>query len=93
MTNSKVCELINENNFKSMLTNELYALIDEELAKGDEMDCELIDELVLAIESLEQNEDENKGIIFPVIFGDASGFSKRVINKVNNRNRLMHVGL
>ena len=91
MTNSKVCELIDENNFKSMLTNELYALIDEELAKGDEMDCELIDELVLAIESLEQNEDENKGIIFPVIFGDASGFSKRVINKVNNRNRLMQL--
>ena len=91
MTNSKVCELINENNFKSMLTNELYALIDEELAKGDEMDCELIDELVLAIESLEQIEDENKGIIFPIIFGDASGFSKRVINKVNNRNRLMQL--
>ena len=91
MTNSKVCELINENNFKSMLTNELYALIDEELAKGDEMDCELIDELVLAIESLEQNEDEKSGIIFPIIFGDASGFSKRVINKVNNRNRLMQL--
>lgn len=91
MTNSKVCELINENNFKSVLTNELYALIDEELAKGDEMDCELIDELVLAIESLEQAEDENKGIIFPVIFGDVSGFSKRVINKVNNRNRLMQL--
>lgn len=91
MTNSKICELISENNFKSMLTNELYALIDEELAKGDEMDCELIDELVLAIESLEQAEDENKGIIFPIIFGDASGFSKRVINKVNNRNRLMQL--
>lgn len=91
MTNSKVLELVNENNFKSMLTNELYALIDEELAKGDEMDCELIDELVLAIESLDQAEDENKGIIFPVIFGDASGFSKRVINKVNNRNRLMQL--
>lgn len=91
MTNSKVCELINENNFKTMLTNELYALIDEELAKGDEMDCELIDELVLAIESLEQSEDEKSGIIFPIIFGDASGFSKRVINKVNNRNRLMQL--
>lgn len=91
MTNSKVCELINENNFKTMLTNELYALIDEELAKGDEMDCELIDELVLAIESLEQNEDEKSSVIFPVIFGDASGFSKRVINKVNNRNRLMQL--
>ncbi len=91
MTNSKVCELINENNFKTMLTNELYALIDEELAKGDEMDCELIDELVLAIESLEQNEYEKSGIMFPVIFGDASGFSKRVINKVNNRNRLMQL--
>ncbi len=91
MTNSKVCELINENNFKTMLTNELYALIDEELAKGDEMDCELIDELVLAIESLEQNEDEKSSVIFPVIFGDVSGFSKRVINKVNNRNRLMQL--
>lgn len=91
MTNSKIYELINQNNFKSMLTNELYALIDEELAKGDEMDCELIDELVSAIESLEQVEDEKSGILFPVIFSDASGFSKRVINKVNNRNRLMQL--
>lgn len=91
MTSSKVCELINENNFKAMLTNELYAIIDEELAKGDEMDCELIDELVLAIETLEQTEDEKSSVIFPVIFGESSAFSKRVINKVNNRNRLMQL--
>ena len=90
MTNSKICELINENSFKEILTNELYALIDEEIAKGDKMDCKLIDELVLAIESLEQSE-ESKGIVFPIIFGDATGFSKRVINKVNNRNRIMQL--
>lgn len=91
MTNSKVYELINENNFKAILTNELYAIIDDELAKGDDMDCELIDELVLAIESLEQSENEKFGIIFPIIFSDASGFSKRVINKVNNRSRIMQL--
>ena len=91
MTNSKICELINENTFKEILTNELYALIDEEISKGDEMDCDLIDELVLAIESLDQTEDENKAIVFPIIFGDAAGFSKRVINKVNNRNRIMQL--
>ena len=42
------------------------------------------------IESLEQSE-ESKGIVFPIIFGDAAGFSKRVINKVNNRNRIMQL--
>ena len=45
MTSTRVAELINQNSFVSILKNELYALIDEELAKDTEMDCDLIDEL------------------------------------------------
>ena len=39
MTNSKIAELINEDNFKSILINELYALIDEEMLKRKYKTC------------------------------------------------------
>ena len=49
MTDTRVAELINQNNFVDILKNELYSLIDEELAKDIDMDCDLIDELVNSI--------------------------------------------
>lgn len=85
MTNTRVAELINQNNFINILKNELYSLIDEELAKDTEMDCDLIDELVNAIEILEQCEDENPAIVLPLIFADNTILSKRIKNKVNNQ--------
>lgn len=91
MTDTRIAELINENNFVSILKNELYALIDEELAKDMEMDCDLIDELVNAIESLEQCEDENPAIVLPLIFADGAILSKRIRNKVNGRKTFMRI--
>ena len=91
MTNTRVAELINQNNFVSILKNELYALIDEELAKDTEMDCDLIDELVNAIEALEQCEDENPAVILPLIFADGTILSKRIRNKVNGKKTLMRI--
>ena len=91
MTNTRVAELINQNNFVSILKNELYALIDEELAKDTEMDCDLIDELVNAIEALEQCEDENPAVVLPLIFADGTLLSKRIRNKVNGKKTLMRI--
>ena len=91
MTNTRVAELINQNNFVSILKNELYALIDEELAKDTEMDCDLIDELVNAIEALEQCEDENPAVVLPLIFADGTILSKRIRNKVNGKKTLMRI--
>lgn len=91
MTNTRVAELINQNNFVSILKNELYALIDEELAKDTEMDCDLIDELVNAIETLEQCEDENPAVVLPLIFADGTILSKRIRNKVNGKKTLMRI--
>ena len=91
MTNTRVAELINQNNFVSILKNELYALIDEELAKDTEMDCDLIDELVNAIETLEQCENENPAVILPLIFADGTILSKRIRNKVNGKKTLMRI--
>lgn len=91
MTNTRVAELINQNNFVSILKNELYALIDEEIAKDTEMDCDLIDELVNAIEALEQCEDENPAIVLPLIFADGTILSKRIRNKVNGRKTLVRI--
>mgnify|MGYP003293796245 CR=1 FL=1 len=91
MTNTRVAELINQNNFVSILKNELYVLIDEELAKDTEMDCDLIDELVNAIEALEQCEDENPAVVLPLIFADGTLLSKRIRNKVNGKKTLMRI--
>ena len=91
MTDTRVAELINQNNFVSILKNELYALIDEELAKDTEMDCDLIDELVNAIEALEQCEDENPAVIIPLIFADGTILSKRIRNKVNGKKTLIRI--
>ena len=91
MTNTRVAELINQNSFVSILKNELYALIDEELAKDAEMDCDLIDELVNAIETLEQCENENPAVILPLIFADGTILSKRIRNKVNGKKTLMRI--
>ena len=91
MTNTGVAELINQNNFVSILKNELYALIDEELAKDTEIDCDLIDELVNAIEALEQCENENPAVILPFIFADGTILSKRIRNKVNGKKTLMRI--
>lgn len=91
MTNTRVAELINQNSFVSILKNELYALIDEELAKDTEMDCDLIDELVNAIEALEQCEDENPAVVLPLIFVDGTILSKRIRNKVNGKKTLMRI--
>lgn len=91
MTDTRVAELINQNNFVSILKNELYALIDEELAKDTEMDCDLIDELVNAIEALEQCEDENPAVVIPLIFADGTILSKRIRNKVNGKKTLMRI--
>lgn len=91
MINTRVAELINQNSFVSILKNELYALIDEELAKDTEMDCDLIDELVNAIEALEQCEDENPAVILPLIFADGTILSKRIRNKVNGKKTLVRI--
>ncbi len=91
MTNTRVAELINQSNFVSILKNELYALIDEEIAKDIEMDCDLIDELVNAIEALEQCEDENPEVILPLIFADNTILSKRIRNKVNNQKTFTRI--
>lgn len=91
MTNTRIAELINQNNFVNILKNELYALIDEELAKEMEMDCDLIDELVNAIEALEQCEDENPAVVLPLIFADSTILSKRIRNKVNGRKTFMQI--
>ncbi len=91
MTNTRVAELINQNNFVNILKNELYALIDEELAKDTEMDCDLVDELVNAIETLEQCEDENLAVVFPLIFADGTILSKRIRNKVNGKKVLIRI--
>ncbi len=91
MTNTRVAELINQNSFVNILKNELYALIDEELAKDTEMDCDLIDELVNAIEALEQCEDENPAVVLPLIFADGTILSKRIRNKVNGRKTLVRI--
>lgn len=91
MTDTRVMELINQNNFVSILKNELYALIDEELAKDTEMDCDLIDELVNAIEALEQCEDENPAVVLPLIFADGTILSKRIRTKVNGKKTAMRI--
>lgn len=92
MTNTKIRELVNENSFTELITSELYALIDEEIEKGDEMDCQLIDELVNAIEALENAESEKKNaLILPLLFNDSSALAKRVRNKVNGKNTLMRL--
>lgn len=91
MTNTKITELVNQDNFINILKNELFALIDEELKKDTEMDCELIDELVNAIEALEQWEDENPEVILPFIFADGTILSKRIRNKVNGKKTLMRI--
>ena len=91
MTNTRVAELINQNNFIDILKNELYSLIDEELAKDIEMDCDLIDELVNAIEALEQCEDENPAVVLPLIFADGTILSKRIRNKVNGKKTLVRI--
>lgn len=91
MTDTRVIELINQNNFVSILKNELYALIDEELAKDTEMDCDLIDELVNAIEALEQCEDENSAVVLPLIFADGTILSKRIRTKVNGKKTAMRI--
>lgn len=91
MTNIRVAELINQNSFVSILKNELYALIDEEIAKDTEMDCDLIDELVNAIEALEQCEDENPAVVLPLIFADGTILSKRIRNKVNGKKTLVRI--
>ncbi|MGN0568977.1 MAG: bacterial Ig-like domain-containing protein [Candidatus Fimenecus sp.] len=89
MTNTKITELVNQDNFINILKNELFALIDEELEKDTEMDCKLIDELVNAIETLEQCEDENPAVVLPLIFADGTILSKRIRNKVNGKKALM----
>ena len=91
MTDTRVAELINQNNFVDILKNELYSLIDEELAKDIDMDCDLIDELVNAIEALEQCEDENPAVVLPIIFADGTILSKRIRNKVNGRKTFMRI--
>ena len=91
MTDTRVAELINQNNFVDILKNELYSLIDEELAKDIDMDCDLIDELVNAIETLEQCEDENPAVVLPLIFADGTILSKRIRNKVNGRKTFMRI--
>lgn len=92
MTNTKIRELVNETSFLEFLTSELYTLIDEEIEKGDEMDCELVDELVNAIEALQNAEDEKKtALILPLLFNDNSALAKRVRNKVNGRNTIMRL--
>ena len=91
MTDTRIAELINQNNFVNILKNELYVLIDEELAKDVDMDCDLIDELVNAIETLEQCEDENLAVVLPFIFADGTILSKRIRNKVNGRKTVMRI--
>ncbi len=91
MTSTRVSELINQNNFIDILKNELYSLIDEELAKDTEMDCDLVDELVNAIEALEQCENENPAIVLPLIFADGTLLSNRIRNKVNGRKTLVRI--
>ncbi|MBR5202212.1 MAG: bacterial Ig-like domain-containing protein, partial [Clostridia bacterium] len=91
MTSTKIAELINQNNFVNILINELYSLIDEELAKDMEMDCDLIDELVNAIETLEHCENENPAIILPLIFADNTILSKRIRNRVNNQKTFTRI--
>ena len=86
MTNSKVLELANENKFKNVLIDELYALIDEELSREDDMDCELIDELVLAIEELENMDENNKAVVLPVLFNASSTLAKNIRHKTNRKN-------
>lgn len=86
-----MAELINENGFVNLLKNELYALIDEEMAKNMEMDCDLIDELVNAIETLENCENENLTVVLPLILSDGSILSKRIRRKVNGRKAFMRI--
>ncbi len=90
MTNSKIAELINEDNFKSFLINELYALIDEEMLK-DDMDCELVDQLVLAIEELENIDETDKVIALPLVLGSTTSLAKRIRHKTNRRNTLIRI--
>lgn len=92
MTDTRIRELVSENSFVEHLTAELYTLIDAEIEKGDEMDCELVDELVNAIEALENAESEKKtALILPLLFNDNSALAKRIKNKVNGRNTLMRL--
>ena len=90
MTNSKIAELINEDNFKNVLINELYALIDEEMLK-DDMDCELVDQLVLAIEELENIDETDKVIALPLVLGSTTSLAKRIRHKTNRRNTLIRI--
>ena len=55
------------------------------------MDCDFVDELVNAIEALEQCEDENPAVVLPLIFADSTILSKRIRNKVNGRKTLMRI--
>ena len=91
MTCTRVAELINKENFVNILKNELYALIDEEIAKDTEMDCDLIDELVEAIENLEQCENKNPAVVIPLIFADGTILSKKIRNKVNGRKAFIRI--
>lgn len=86
-----MAELINEKGFVNLLKNELYALIDEEMAKNMEMDCDLVDELVNAIEALENCENENLTVVLPLILSDGSILSKRIRRKVNGRKAFMRI--
>lgn len=90
MTNTRIAELINESSFINILKDELYALIDEEMLK-DDMDCEFVDELVNAIETLETFEDEDSKIIIPLLFADGAIFSKKIRNKVNGKKTFMKI--
>ncbi len=89
MTNTRILELVNQDNFINILKSELYALIDEEIAKDTDMDCDFIDELVNAIETLEQCENENPAVVLPLIFADGTLLSKRIRNKVNGKQTLI----
>ncbi len=91
MTNTKLRELVSAESFKEILISELYSLIDEEMLKLDEMDCDLVDQLVEAIEKLEQCDNEKLAVVIPLIFANGTALSKHIRNKVNGRKLALQI--
>ncbi len=91
MTSTRLRELVNVESFKDILINELYSLIDEEMLKCDEMDCDLVDQLVEAIEKLEQCENEQLAVVIPLVFANGTALSKHIRNKVNGKKLVLQI--
>ena len=76
-----ISEMISDSTFINSLTDEIYALIDEEMLKGDGMDCELVDALVEALELLQGEDAQEVFGMIPFILNSKSIIKKTAFGK------------